>query len=119
MQELTVGSTTYRLIAAQRGDQFVAHAARADNNERFGIECAGAAADEAENRLARWLEWQHEHTQALEVLQQAERLYHRAMAGAAFATSTDAAEGESRMSLESVDAARLHLDDVRGRRPNV
>jgi hypothetical protein len=117
--ELTLGSTTYHLISVQRDDGFIAHAQRADNNERFGIETAAATADEAESLLARWLEWQHEHTQALEGLQQAERQYHRAMAGAAFASSADAAEGESRASLESVNAARLHLDEVRARRPNM
>jgi hypothetical protein len=117
--ELTLGSTTYHVISAQRADGFVAYAQRADNNERFGIETAGATADEAESRLAQWLEWQYEHTQALDALQEAERQYHRAMAGAAFASSADAAAGKSRASLESVNAARLHLDEVRARRPNV
>ena len=116
--ELTLGSTNYLLISVPRDDGFVAYAQQADTNERFGIETAGATADEAESRLARWLEWQHDHTQALEALQQAERQYHRALAGAAFASSADAAEGE-RASLESVNAARLHLDEVRARRPNV
>src|SRR4051794_16680599 len=73
LMELTVGSTTYRLVSAPYGDRFVAHAERTDNNERFGIEATGATAEEAENRLERWLEWQHEHMQALEALQQAER----------------------------------------------
>lgn len=117
--ELTLGSTTYRLVSAPHGDRFVAHAERTDNNERFGVEATGATADEAEHRLERWLEWQHEHMQALEVLQQAERLYHRAMAGAAFATPADGADGESRASLESVNEARQHLDQVRARRPDV
>ena len=56
--------------------------------------------------------------QALEALQQAERAYHRAMAGAAFASPAEGADGESRASLESVNAARQHLDEVRGRRPD-
>jgi hypothetical protein len=117
--ELTLGSTTYRLVSAPHGDRFVAHAERTDNNERFGIEATGATAEEAENRLERWLGWQHEHMQALEALQQAERAYHRAMTGAAFASPAEGGNGESRASLESVNAARQHLDEVRARRPDV
>ena len=67
----------------------------------------------------RWLEWQHEHAAALESLQQAERAYHRTVAGSAFASPT---EGPSALelqkeSLDAVEAARLRLDDVRARRP--
>ena len=67
----------------------------------------------------RWLEWQHEHTAALEMLQQAERAYHRTVAGSAFASPT---EGPSpielqKESLDAVEAARLRLDDIRARRP--
>ena len=119
VMELTIGSTTYRVVSAARGDRFVAHAERTDNNERFGIEATGATADEAEHRLERWLEWQHEHMQALQTLQQAERSYHRAMAGAAFASAAEGADGESRATLESVNAARQHLDEVRARRPDM
>ena len=67
----------------------------------------------------RWLEWQREHAAALESLQQAQRAYHRVIAGSAFASST---EGPSAIelqkeSLEAVEAARLRLDDIRGRKP--
>ncbi len=117
--ELTVGSITYRLVTVQRDAQFMAYAVRVDTNERFGIETSGADPEEAQSRLAAWLEWQYEHTQALEALQQAERAYHRAMAGAAFATADGDSTEAARLSLESVNAARAQLDDVRARRPNV
>ena len=68
----------------------------------------------------RWLEWQHEHAAALEALQQAQRAYHRTIAGSAFASP---AEGPSAIELQkeslgAVDAARVRLDEIRGRRPH-
>ncbi|MGE3959088.1 MAG: hypothetical protein AB7H96_20405 [Vicinamibacterales bacterium] len=118
---LTIGSTTYDLVATERNGQFVAHAlTTGERQERFGIETAGTSAAEALDRLSRWLEWQHAHTRALEALQQAERAYHRAMGDAAFAIARDlSAPDPSKASLEQVEVARRHLDDVRGRRPNV
>jgi hypothetical protein len=67
----------------------------------------------------RWLEWQREHAAALEALQQAQRAYHRTIAGSAFASPT---EGPSpiemqKESLDAVEAARVRLDEIRGRRP--
>jgi hypothetical protein len=67
-----------------------------------------------------WLEWQREHTAALEALQQAQRAYHRTIAGSAFAS---AAEGPSatelqKESLEALEAARMRLDEVRARKPD-
>jgi hypothetical protein len=70
-------------------------------------------------KSAAWLAWQREHTAALEALQQAQRAYHRTIAGSAFASPT---EGPSAIelqkeSLDAVEAARLRLDDVRARQP--
>jgi hypothetical protein len=67
----------------------------------------------------RWQEWQRDHEAALEALQQAQRAYHRTIAGSAFASPT---EGPSAIelqkeSLEAVEAARVRLDEIRGRRP--
>ena len=67
----------------------------------------------------RWLEWQREHTAALEALQQAQRAYHRTIAGSAFASPT---EGPSpvemqKESLDAVEAARVRLDEIRARQP--
>jgi hypothetical protein len=119
MKTVTIGSLTYRIAATERDGQVVARAERTDTGDRFGIECTGASADEAADRLARWLEWQHEHAAALEDLQRAEHAYHRTIAGSAFASPT---EGPSAIelqkeSLEAVEAARLRLDEIRAHRP--
>ena len=69
----------------------------------------------------RWLEWQREHAAALEALQQAQRAYHRTIAGSAFASPT---EGPSAIelqkeSLEALEAARVRLDEIRSRQPEM
>jgi hypothetical protein len=66
-----------------------------------------------------WQEWQREHAAALEALQQAQRAYHRTIAGSAFASPT---EGPSAIelqkeSLDAVEAARVRLDEIRARKP--
>ena len=119
MKQISLGDKTYRLVAAERDGQWLAHAVRDDTGDPFGIECAGATEDAACGRLSRWLEWQHEHAAALEALQGAERSYHRTIAGSAFASPT---EGPSAIelqkeSLAAVEAARARLDEVRGRKP--
>ena len=121
MKEISIGAARYRIVATERDGQFVARAERADTGDRFGIDCTGASADEAAARLSLWLVWQHEHAAALEALQSAERAFHRTIAGSAFASPT---EGPSAMemqkeSLEAVEAARLRLDEIRARRPEL
>ena len=118
-KQISIASATYRVIADQRDGRWFAHAERADGGDRFGIECAGASEAEAVERLSRWLEWQHEHTAALDALQRAEHAYHRTIAGSAFASTT---EGPSAIelqkeSLEQVEAARVRLDEIRSRQP--
>ncbi|HXD73286.1 MAG TPA: hypothetical protein VN628_06105 [Vicinamibacterales bacterium] len=63
--------------------------------------------------------WQREHAAALAELQDAQRAYHRAVASTAFqgAAEEPTAEEMRRTALEALDAARIRLDDVRGRRP--
>jgi len=119
MKEVAFGDRHYRLVAAEREGQWVAHAVREDNGDPFGIECAGPTEAAAVDRLVRWLEWQHEHAAALEELQRAERAYHRTLAGSAFANPT---EGPSALelqkeSLEALEAARVRLDEIRTRKP--
>ena len=119
MKQFTIGETRFRLVCVERDGQWLAHAEREDNGDPFGIECSGASEADALARLTRWLEWQGEHTAALEALQGAERAYHRTIAGSAFASPT---EGPSAIelqkeSLEAVERARLRLDEVRARRP--
>jgi hypothetical protein len=110
---------TYHIRAVQRDGQWVAFAERTDNGDRFGIEITAATEGDAVEKLTRWMEWQREHTAALEALQSAERAYHRTIAGSAFAS---AVEGPSpsemqRESLEAVEAARVRLDEIRVSKP--
>jgi hypothetical protein len=119
MRELTLGDASYRLVGEQREGTWFAHAERADTGSRFGIEAAGETEEAALRQLADWLEWQHEHAAALDALQQAERAYHRTLAGGAFANP---AEGPSQIeiqkeSLDAVEAARVRLDEIRARKP--
>lgn len=64
-------------------------------------------------------EWQRAHAAALAQLQDAQRAYHRAVAATAFQAAADepSAEEMCRASLDALDAARIKLDEVRGRRP--
>ena len=116
----TIGGTMLIVQATERDRRWMARAARGDNGDPFGIECAGASEAEAIARLTGWLEWQHEHTAALEALQQAERAYHRTIAGSAFASPTEGptAIELQKESLDAVEAARVRLDDIRIRRPD-
>jgi hypothetical protein len=119
MTDITSGTSRYRVVCVEREGNWIAHAEREDNGDRFGIECAGATRADAVARLTHWLEWQREHAAALEALQLAERAYHRTIAGSAFVSPT---EGPSAIelqkeSLESLEAARARLDEIRARRP--
>jgi hypothetical protein len=119
MKDLSVGAVRYHIVAIERDRQWVAHAERTDTGARFGAECGGGSAEEACDRVARWLEWQDEHASALEELQRAEHAYHRTIAGSAFSSPV---EGPSALemqkeSLEALEAARLRLDEIRSRRP--
>ena len=120
LADIVIGDRRYRVVCTQRDGQWVARAERADTGDPFGVECAGATDAAAREKLARWLEWQAEHSAALDALQQAERAYHRTIAGSAFASPT---EGPSpvemqKESLAEVEAARMRLDEVRSRRPD-
>jgi hypothetical protein len=119
MTETSVGDERFRIVAVRRDADWVAHAERLQSGERFGIECAAASEDAAIERVARWLDWQHEHSAALESLQQAERAYHRTIAGSAFASPTEgpSAVELQKESLDALVAARVLLDEIRARRP--
>ena len=120
VKELSIGSVQYRVVARERGGQWVAHAERTDTGDRFGVECSGLSSDEACDRAARWLEWQHEHATALADLQRAENAYHRTIAGSAFANPSEGPNAIElqKESLDALEAARTRLDEVRGRRPD-
>jgi len=108
-----------RIVCDERGGQWIARAEREDNGDPFGIECAGVTEDDARGRLQRWLAWQSEHAAALNDLQQAERAYHRTIAGSAFANPSEgpSAIEMQKESLAAVEAARMRLDDIRAREP--
>jgi len=116
---LTIGGVEYRLVAALRDGVWTAHAERQPSGDRFGIDCAGPTEEAAKNRLAKWLTWQDAHSRALEALQSAERMYHRALAEGAFGNPADesAADDLRRQSLAQIEAASAQLDEVRSRRP--
>ena len=67
----------------------------------------------------RWLEWQREHAAALEALQEAQRAYHRIIAGSAFASPSEgpSAVELQKESLDALEAARVRLDEIRSRKP--
>ena len=115
---IQIGDSTYTLVAVSRRDQWTAHAVRTDSGDRYGIEVTASSEEDATSRLARWLQWQHDHTAALEALQRAEHAYHRAVANAAF-SSAETQAAEAKPARVDMDAARSALDDVRARRPNV
>jgi hypothetical protein len=119
MTHITIGDRRYRLVSAEREGRWTAHAERDDTGDPFGIECAAPSEAEAVARLTRWLEWQAEHTAALDELQRAERAYHRTIAGSAFASPTEgpSAIEMQKESLDAVESARLRLDEVRARKP--
>ena len=119
MKHISFGDRRYRLVAAEREGQWVAHAVRDDNGDPFGVECAAPTEAAAVDRLVRWLDWQHEHAAALEELQGAERAYHRTIAGSAFASPTEgpSAPELQKESLEALEAARVSLDEIRARKP--
>jgi hypothetical protein len=119
VKEVSIAGVQYHITCTQRDGGWAAHAVRADTGDPFGVECAGDSEAAAVDRLTRWLTWQAEHAAALAALQQAERAYHRTIAGSAFANPT---EGPTpiemqRESLEAVEAARTRLDDIRANKP--
>ena len=120
MKTVTIGSLIYRIPSTERDGQWVARAERADTGDRFGIECAGASPAAAADCMERWLQWQHDHSAALDDLQRAEHAYHRTIAGSAFVSPTEgpSAIEMQKESLEAVEAARVRLDDIRARRPD-
>ena len=109
----------YRLTAVERDGRWVARAHVEETGKPYGIECVGATEQEAIDRLTVWLDWQQEHAAALDALQEAERVYHRTIAGSAFASPTEgpSAVEMQKESLAALEAARVRLDEVRSRKP--
>src|SRR4029453_5354187 len=108
-----------RILCAERGGRWVAHAVREDTGDPFGIECAADTGQAAIEGLTRWLDWQRDHAAALDALQQAERAYHRTVSGSAFTSPTEGptAVEIQRDALAAVETARIRLDNIRARKP--
>ena len=120
MKQIAIGDARYRVRCDQRDGQWLARAEREDTGDPFGVECGAASEADAVDRLARWLAWQREHADSLAALQHAERVYHRTIAGSAFANPTEGptAIALRKASLDAVEVARLRLDTVRARCPH-
>jgi hypothetical protein len=69
---------SYRISATERDGQWIARAHDEETGDPFGVEYSGPSEAAAVERLECWLDWQREHTAALEALQQAERAYQSA-----------------------------------------
>ena len=125
MREIRIGDRQYRIVAVERDGEWIARAEQAVTGERFGIECAGKTDTAAIESLVRWLTWQHEHASALEALQEAERAYHRTIAGSAFASPIEGPTALSIGALALPRLARREADDlekavpVYGRPPDI
>ncbi len=59
-----------------------------------------------------WIAWQRDHTDALQALQDAQRVYHRAASERAFAAADETVARQARQALQLVDLARRCLDEV-------
>ncbi len=64
-----------------------------------------------------WFGWQRTHTDALQALQDAQRVYHRAVSASAFAGDEGVASAATKDALRVMDDARVRLDEVRARQP--
>jgi hypothetical protein len=116
---ITVGGRRLVLRAVERDGRWFAHAKSDETGDAFGLEYAGETEAAALTGLTSWLEWQGEHAAALDALQQAERAYHRTIAGSAFASPTEGPTPTElqQESLNAVEVARVRLDEVRARKP--
>ena len=108
-----------RIRTFERDGQWIARAEDEATGDPFGIECNGPSESAAVERLSNWLDWQRDHVEALQALQQAEHAYHRTIAGSAFlSTAEDPSPIElQKEALAAVEAARIRLDEIRARKP--
>lgn len=118
-QLVSAGGTGFRVEVAAGGGQWVATARRVDTGDRFGPALEGATAEAAIERLRTWLIWQHEHQDALEALQDAERAYQRLVAASLLATGVDGASPVELTpdALSRLEEARRRLDEIRQQKP--
>lgn len=107
----------YGVDVAEENGMWVATARRLDTDDSFGPPVPADRADEARERLARWLEWQRTHTHALAALQDAMAIYHRVAADRFAAPGDPARRDALREALVRLDDARRALDVIREQQP--
>ena len=112
-------SRSHRVVTVERAGRWLAFAVDERTGDRYGVEVAGESEADVAAKLTRWLEWQGNHSAALEELQHAERAYHRVLAGSAFGDAGSAADADAVRvdTLAALERARVRLDDIRARRP--
>jgi hypothetical protein len=118
-RDLIVGARRFSVDIRPELGGWTAQARCPETADPFGPAIADISADAATLRLTRWLEWQEGHAHAIEVLREAERAYHRLVAGRAFAPdpNDEMSEGVRRAALRDVETARRLLDAIRATRP--
>lgn len=116
-KSISIGGTTYTLDAVERDGRWIAEARKAPSGMRAGPTATAATADGAIARLVQWLEWQHDHEDALGALQEAQQAYHRAIAGSAFSSGLAEATELQHEALQRIEDARLRLEEVRQSQP--
>lgn len=107
----------YRVHLAEDDGVWVATARKLDTDDPFGPPVPADRAEEAAETLARWLEWQHAHTSALQALQAAENVYHRLAADRFVSADEESRRRAVRDALIRVDDLRRELDTVREQKP--
>jgi hypothetical protein len=119
MHDVMVGARRFVVGTRPEAGGWTAEARCAESGEVFGPAVADTSADAAMLRLIRWLQWQEGHAHAIDVLREAERAYHRLVAGRAFAPAPndEMPEGVRRAALRDVETARRLLDAIRATRP--
>lgn len=119
MTLVKIADQWFSLTITEHHHRWTVHASRGDTGDRFGPAFTAPTEASAVAALTAWIEWQSEHASALEVLQHAERAYHRSVTAGAFGSPDDepaAREGRT-VALRALDRARLQLDAVRARQP--
>ena len=118
-KNLQLGDTTYTLNAIEREGAWIAEARKGPSGMRAGPPATASTAEDAIARLVRWLEWQRDHEDALVALQAAEQMYHRAIAGSAFASGVAEATEIQQEALQRIEEARVRLEEIRQNQPDV
>lgn len=118
-KSVEIRGAAFTIEATPRGRGWEAEA-RGSDGERFGPVLVDLDADRAVGRVERWLAWQRDHDEKLRALQEAEQIYHRTIAGSAFASASEGPSAEELQTdaLKRLEHARLALDAARRQKPD-